>query len=849
MKRVLAFVLAIFLLAGTASAAKFYWKTSLADLNAVSGKADGDRGIVIDFSGAVTFYYHAGGSWIPGTVYANTWTSITGTPTTIAGYGITDNILMQNGSAAGLTSFPTLNQSTTGNAGSATVASTLFGQYIDWSQSTGGTSIANRPTINGSVLAGAALDNVLNYPGLISDATAGGFLIKTGTAGATLGLDNTCSLNQIPKWNGSAWVCAADASGGAGGNPSFDNVQSGTNTSAAMVVGTGSSLAASGSGTITATALSAQYVDWAQTSGATSVANRPTINSVAVAGTVLDNVSNYPAGLLRTTGSAASLTSVTASALAFGSDARGDIAVRGASAYGRLGIGASGKVLTTNGTDPAWSAYTIAAPGASGAVLASDGTNWTRNSAISAASLTGQYIDWAAGSGGTSIANKPTLGTLSTKAAGTMTDTKYCIYTTSGDQIICNSEGGSGGGGTTTLPWDNVTSRPTINSVTVTGAVLDNVSNYPAGLERTANKSDNTSLGYSTTLYPTQNAVKTYTDTGLAAKAAVGQGMYIGTTSVAINRGSAPLVLTGITSIDGSAAALGAQYINWSSSTGGTSVANRPTIGGTVVTGTVLDNAAKYPTLNQSTTGTAAGLTAQYIDWAAGSGGTSIKNKPTLGGGDFYGPASSTDNAVVIFSGTGGKTGKNSLVTVDNTGKVTAPGGLNTGTGTDGQRRIILGNNTSISPTAAVNEIYFEANVLKVNENGTERTVAKTSGNVDFATTGTITGGIMILDNVVSPTAAQCYGSWNTITTAGTVTLPAAAPGMSTCIATEGALEITLELDGSDTFVLNGVTMDAGEAIINTTAEAAGDYICVIATSAVKWRVAGMKGTWTQATP
>ena len=120
---------------------------------------------------------------------------------------------------------------------------------------------------------------------------------------------------------------------------------------------------------------------------------------------------------------------------------------------------------------------------------------------------------------------------------------------------------------------------------------------------------------------------------------------------------------------------------------------------------------------------------------------------------------------------------------------------------------------------------------------------------LNLATTGTITGGIMILDNVVSPTAAQCYGSWNTITTAGTVTLPAAAPGMSTCIATEGALEITLELDGSDTFVLNGVVMDAGEAIINTTAEAAGDYICVIATSAVKWRVAGKQGTWTQATP
>ncbi len=120
---------------------------------------------------------------------------------------------------------------------------------------------------------------------------------------------------------------------------------------------------------------------------------------------------------------------------------------------------------------------------------------------------------------------------------------------------------------------------------------------------------------------------------------------------------------------------------------------------------------------------------------------------------------------------------------------------------------------------------------------------------LSFATTGTLTGGIMILDNVVSPTAAQCYGSWNTIAGAQTVTLPAVAAGMSTCIATTAAAEITLELDNSDTFVLAGVTMTAGEAIINTTAEAAGDYICVIGITDVIWRVAGKQGTWTQATP
>jgi len=55
-----------------------------------------------------------------------------------------------------------------------------------------------------------------------------------------------------------------------------------------------------------------------------------------------------------------------------------------------------------------------------------------------------------------------------------------------------------------------------------------------------------------------------------------------------------------------------------------------------------LDASAKLklseaPTWNQSTTGTAAGLTSQYIDWNAGSGGASIANKPTLPAGAIVG--------------------------------------------------------------------------------------------------------------------------------------------------------------------------------------------------------------------
>jgi len=51
------------------------------------------------------------------------------------------------------------------------------------------------------------------------------------------------------------------------------------------------------------------------------------------------------------------------------------------------------------------------------------------------------------------------------------------------------------------------------------------------------------------------------------------------------------------------------------------------------------------------------------------------------GGGDFSGPASSTDNAFVRFNGTGGKTGQNGQTTEDDSGNVTVNGNLSvTGT-------------------------------------------------------------------------------------------------------------------------------------------------------------------------
>jgi hypothetical protein len=56
-------------------------------------------------------------------------------------------------------------------------------------------------------------------------------------------------------------------------------------------------------------------------------------------------------------------------------------------------------------------------------------------------------------------------------------------------------------------------------------------------------------------------------------------------------------------------------------------------------------------------------------------------------------------------------------------------------TGADGSYRLVVTNNTAISPTASVDELYPEANVWKANQNGTEYSMAigPTGGQVTFA--------------------------------------------------------------------------------------------------------------------
>lgn len=127
------------------------------------------------------------------------------------------------------------------------------------------------------------------------------------------------------------------------------------------------------------------------------------------------------------------------------------------------------------------------------------------------------------------------------------------------------------------------------------------------------------------------------------------------------------------------------------------------------------------------------------VDVAAGgtNATTAEQARTNLGAGDLNGPASSTDNAVPRFDGTGGKTLQGSGVTIDDSNNVSTPGSITAGSGgvstsgpiqstggTNGAYGITTNNNTATRTcTAGVYQIFFENGILMACVNGTKRTV------------------------------------------------------------------------------------------------------------------------------
>ena len=152
---------------------------------------------------------------------------------------------------------------------------------------------------------------------------------------------------------------------------------------------------------------------------------------------------------------------------------------------------------------------------------------------------------------------------------------------------------------------------------------------------------------------------------------------------------------------------------------------------------------------------------------------------------------------------------------------------------------------------------------LSINLDDTENTavVSSSTGVTDLslsalhlATTGNVTGRVYVVSDADGKTLAgkDLYGSMQISTGAGTWVLPdidaAAGTGQCACFYATAAHVVTIDPDAEDKIRLAGVLGAAGASIDNNTAEAAGDFICLMVTDfdgdVAHWTSLGSKGTW-----
>ena len=104
---------------------------------------------------------------------------------------------------------------------------------------------------------------------------------------------------------------------------------------------------------------------------------------------------------------------------------------------------------------------------------------------------------------------------------------------------------------------------------------------------------------------------------------------------------------------------------------------------------------------------------------------------------------------------------------------------------------------------------------------------------------------VRILDNVASPTASQCYGSWNIVNANITVTLPTAVAGMHICVRDTGtAHDVIVDVQSGDDVSTLGAEDTNGDGITNASGASAGDFVCLISATNGHWLVNVRQGTW-----
>lgn len=276
---------------------------------------------------------------------------------------------------------------------------------------------------------------------------------------------------------------------------------------------------------------------------------------------------------------------------------------------------------------------------------------------------------------------------------------------------------------------------------------------------------------------------------------------------------------------------------------------------------------------------------------------------PSVASGDFVGPGSATDNAVVRFDATTGKLGQNSLVTIDDSGNVTTPcltisdsGAVTTLTNpdTDGvivaavsksggsgyfevSRQDIAGRFVRVNPNG-VNAVVSSAGFTLQTDNTagtspvvlwasafisrlgntssyagwtvTANGVQKANGSSDGSTVGAILSSVLVEANTAgsgSPNVLAAAETRTLLTNEGATaenyhTLPSAAAGYTFTFYCQDTDGVRVVANTGDTIRLGGAASGTAGFVRSAVA---GSCVTLVAINATEWVATSIVGTWT----
>ena len=647
------------------------------------------------------------------------------------------------------------NSTVTINGGSSTGSITLGGS--------GGSNFTPQSINignNGSGTKTISIGNGVGNGTTTINAGSGGIVLSTLSTGIVTNTSGVLSSiaagtnNQVLTMvsGAPAWANAA------GGSSAFNAITTGTNSTAIMTVNTGASLATSGSGTIAATSVPASGVSGTLgvANGGTGVAtitgiikgNGTSAFSAATSGTDYSaGTSALPTGILKSTTTTGALTIATGADLPVMTSTLGGAVptppnntttfLRGDGTFATpSGSGTTSNALTigthlTGSSFNGASAVTIATDAASantvGTIVARDGSgnfsagtitaNLTGNASTATSATSATTATNIAGGSATSIPYQTASGATSLTAVGTSGQVLTLV-----GSIPTWQPAGSGSGTVTSVsvtPANGIsgsvataTSTPAItlslgaitptsvNGVTLSGSSTPTLAVTGTTTVSGTNTGDNAA---NTTYASDYRAANFVAGTNYEVPLTMGTGLTRTTNTVSVNTSQNISTLSNLTTA-GFVKTNASGLLSVDANTYLTSTGSAASL-------------TNFPTLNQNTTGTAAGLSTTL---AIGSGGTGATTKPAAF--DALSPMTTAGDIII-----GGTSGSGTRLAVGTSGQVLtiSAGGSPTwgaaGSGSGTVTSVTINNASGLTGTTPI---------TATGAIGLDTTIASTKANV-----------------------------------------------------------------------------------------------------------------------